>query len=1745
MSDTLTRREFGKLFGGALVGVMLYEVTEVGDLPETYEASEQPLLSFRTPNGTDLLCYGVNLIKYKKYIQPKQRYANGQRQPSFLIVQIPGLSLHEYAHYSFPPSIPTKQQRALAAGPSFLAFELWPKVPADTRGRRPRPRMACTIASVFNWDDMTRFRLLAANDVALDSLWPCVRTQAVDAAIDPASRPQLADFSYYKWLLNKLFGQPVGPGAGSPPLTVLEVPTGSFMGLVLRQLPAPQGKAHQPYLASNGAAQRGGLARRVVWFDNGAQQRWRTVSEIWQTELRYAATDRPWAQQPRDGYDDIRPTTSAQQLAKLNQQRAEQLAAYQDQAEATAGAAPPPNLVVTPATHAPGLRLLAYFRNPATSERPATEVCQDVGGTDFLLPANKDHEQLLVLNQLGLRRCEESPPATVQDTDFRSNRYDIRLVSPLVLGGRGATFKAEYKNYDTARIPGTFSIVEYVHHIQDGNDNFIRIANIGVLAPVDLKAIHVRQASRVAQDGRSYMRYEERIELVETWKIFKRPRKLPDDEAYELFKPPLASASPLEAHPLQRFYTRVEAVVVKHNIRPVGACCPHFWPAQEKPVTPGSFPVGQCPPDSIRLPQGYVPLKLRFRYYDADGLLLKESEHAVQFISRECFASPKHLRELLTDPGSPHYLGGIQDERLLIPLGGQVVGLTETAPAPKLVASLVPAESQSLNKPNRLATAWAEWYYHLAKPSSTTPPGANVFDTARHLVYAQIRRYQAVIDHVQGVAGQPLASLLEYSPHYLKYKFEASDVVNLTGPSPEGNDRLLLMLQHTQDFLQDKVLDWRGNPLTANPLYAGLRGGMSRIRSVFKDVGERLGGLANPDPVLEQVAGIGQNLALPPIRKMQGVLQDASTALDTIRRPLDILNGDAAELFGIKIVRLLRETLTEGDTPQFLQQQFNAGADALATTINSLKNPIIKLALKRVQATQVQVDRLAQQLTLAEQALPLLRDELRLAYTTLLSHVPDLDKVKTLVLELFDAKRFEQVLAAKGADLATYIKRELAPDLSPYVRVAWLLKTGQVRPTELDRYQLLAESAYREQVSNLVKRLQEVLQASLPTGSAARTELDAAVRVLLAPEVLDRLHGAGKRLILAVNTAAVAAEEVVALVQALDQLGTDFAAAWTMLTSEQLQAVDYLLLRYTELYETARRTAGVLEPELKAWEPVVGLLRLSTRTQEQYFKQRQAKATEAARTLQQTSWLLATDTIQNEVVTLVSVLVKEYEVSALLSETQSALNALAKLPDFVNEQYDKAREKLWQDLQNRPEYQAAKAALLAYKKLAGDIKDKEAALRTLADDFRREAEKQARGFLAQFKKEVDSELAQLGGAALQQALEAYEQARRFLATPMRKDLAYDWQTADFVDVNLGFVRFIPQQDPPTRLKLHSSTSVILDASQLPAVTTSVVARTETSVTNFALSFLGVLTIDFAYIAFQAGSGRSSDLDVRIRGVRFEGPLTFIQALQDTLAGLVDAFLPLIQDRRVTISYQSPPFDAGAPGFIFLNLSFGISLDLFFDRRPMRATFRLAQPENKAMVAAGVYGGAFFMSLTVTPTQGVVEIEMALEMGALLAFSLGPVRGFVRFMAGLYYLKRESLVVMEGYFIAEGILRVWFLQVSARLYMGIRSYGGYVEGKCTVSYSVKIGFLRKSFSSTYVKQIAGTASQQASNEPAGGPSGQPQLAAALVAMAGPDKNALTASNIAHRVGEATGATSWEDQFQVMTKPDFSCFCTTYF
>jgi hypothetical protein len=328
-------------------------------------------------------------------------------------------------------------------------------------------------------------------------------------------------------------------------------------------------------------------------------------------------------------------------------------------------------------------------------------------------------------------------------------------------------------------------------------------------------------------------------------------------------------------------------------------------------------------------------------------------------------------------------------------------------------------------------------------------------------------------------------------------------------------------------------------------------------------------------------------------------------------------------------------------------------------------------------------------------------------------------------------------------------------------------------------------------------------------------------------------------------------------------------------------------------------------------------------------------------------------------------------------------------------------------------------------------------------------------------------------------LDLLNQARNvynILTSIKQQDLSYTWKTNKFSDVNLGIINFKKFTGPDTTLKIDVRSTIYFSQGKFPPAIERVSVYTENRFTDFGLTVFDILTLNFSEISFIDGSDHPRQFNVKIKDVKFDGALSFVQAFESWLKTMGKGLILQLQADHVALGYSIALPAIKTPGFNFFNLSLNFDLRLYYDNRPLRFGFSLATPDSKFGLAVGIYAGFGFFGIVADPKHGIVEIDCALEGGAWAGISIGPISGEVKLAFGFRYTKTETYVRIEGYIVAEGRLTVWILEVSARIYLGIVSQNSYVEGVCTVSYEVKLGFIHKSFSGSFHRKIAGAAAQ---------------------------------------------------------------------
>lgn len=1543
-------------------------------------------------SGVHLYFHLINTREHNGHLIPASVH------PSYLIVQLPPQSLHEqYFHTKSDgdrDTVPEAQLQAMLSGPSFLVFKLWPKL----EGRRKR--LLFEVEALLDWEDQELFRLQTAEDIDRNA-WTTIETKCKYKAAqwnpEDLRNKGRHDLKYYLTLRDKLFQKQESQHKHLH-LTVFELPAGILTAPISQHGTRDDSAADSttedlkwtPIVRQNRARKTGNcIYERCYRIDRKGRAFIRHVRERWNAELEFQA-----------------PKTAPNELHLK---------------EPLPIASLPPSLRVIGLLGSDDIEGLKHEDctsvprgcPPCHEEPPESEAPIPIG----YLPTLLDAAELLYLTQLGKK-------------NYRGPDFDLKGKGPFMLTSLGATLKFHYKNVNTLLIKDpSVSLVEYEHHFQDGRDNYIRVARIGVVSPLGTKALHVRIAQRKIDQGRSFLEYKEYIEFIERERSYASEKEVGTGNTIQGAreychytadgqKPDCDFRPNTRAWP----FSRVEILVPRTpNMEPVPESeRSAFWVYRERRS-------GEAPRRTFE-----DLIKVPVQYYDQNGKPIGAASNVpLLFLARNFFCSTTVDNWFLGNHATS--LQNNDDARLRVHTSGQVVALTPDDPDP------LP------NKVNQLATDWCEYQIAVAKP--LTEPDASkscsVFDVAEHVIYPQMRRAKVYLDHVQQYGGVKLPSVVEYESAYLQHGL--TDDATAFG----GGNEARVILKHTDDFIKGKLEDLKGQLLSdvghpSNRWEADLDKAWEQIDRAFSAAGDRLGGMINPSPLLERISTSKAALSLA-----DGV--DTLSNLD----PQKMFGKLDAELFcGIRLKDILG-ILDMESAPQYL---LNKIPDDLRDPQRALAetggNAVLQRVIAKVNSTADEVARLKAVLEKARTDLVAAKGRYEALERLLRDQLPDYRKLLSAARLRFDAARsaYRQditkverlILAALETIKAMreFGLEGMKPMVADFLNVQIRNILGDARfiPiwTKLDVKGDL-DQLRRDLVTlwNWAQRVQVIL-TNPSTSEEAKTKLLAAL--LTEPGVQDTLAAQG--------------------------LANKFY--------ERTQAL-------TKLYELVRERLE--EEEREIWDTGLRQIELLRRTANGFYEAERERMEKEVSDIMRSAKVEIKDGI--------GILNELYEPGRVY--TNELLNIWGTTDAKVKAALEFIRNPRNIEKYAKAELDAFEAAFIAaakdsplYKDLADNLEDYKKRGRELlvaknklekaGRELIEHAQEEAMGVLAKLDGGFNKEIARLSSMEeVKEAREAYAKFRQLLQAVKRQELVLDWHTEEFKQADLGFITFEPSKDPKTRLAMKVRGVMEMAPLRFPSVVQRTEVSTETRLSDFGLTFMKVIGIRFGHIELVSGTGRATDLNVKIDDVTFAGGLSFIQLLQGLLSGLVDGMRMEIGSSHVAVGFQTPAISISSPGFTFSNLSVAMLLMIHFDRRPMRLRFDLARADQKATIAAGIYGGCFYCSLTLEPKRGIVAIEMALEMGAFTGISFGPFRGYVKFMVGLFYKKDDHGVVLEGYLIAEGVLSVWVVSVSARLYMGVRSVNSYVEGFCVASYSFKIGFVRKQFSATYTKRVSGAAS----------------------------------------------------------------------
>jgi len=251
--------------------------------------------------------------------------------------------------------------------------------------------------------------------------------------------------------------------------------------------------------------------------------------------------------------------------------------------------------------------------------------------------------------------------------------------------------------------------------------------------------------------------------------------------------------------------------------------------------------------------------------------------------------------------------------------------------------------------------------------------------------------------------------------------------------------------------------------------------------------------------------------------------------------------------------------------------------------------------------------------------------------------------------------------------------------------------------------------------------------------------------------------------------------------------------------------------------------------------------------------------------------------------------------------------------------------------------------------------------------------------------------------------------------------------------------------------------------------------------RFALTFVGSLSVNFAALRFESVNGRKPDVSAEGVDLVFEGPLTFVNTLRNILPtdGFSDPPYVTVDGAGILAGYTLAVPSLGIGIFSLQNLALSAQLSIPFIGKPAAVRFAVSERHKPFLVSVTLFGGGGFFAITVS-SDGLEQIEAAIEFGGNLSLNLGVASGGVYVMAGIYFSLAGDETKLTGYLRCGGYLSVLgLISISIEFYLGFtfRSKvggGGEVWGQASVKVAVKVAFFSTSVTLTVERRFAGAA-----------------------------------------------------------------------
>jgi hypothetical protein len=309
----------------------------------------------------------------------------------------------------------------------------------------------------------------------------------------------------------------------------------------------------------------------------------------------------------------------------------------------------------------------------------------------------------------------------------------------------------------------------------------------------------------------------------------------------------------------------------------------------------------------------------------------------------------------------------------------------------------------------------------------------------------------------------------------------------------------------------------------------------------------------------------------------------------------------------------------------------------------------------------------------------------------------------------------------------------------------------------------------------------------------------------------------------------------------------------------------------------------------------------------------------------------------------------------------------------------------------------------------------------------------------------------------------------------RVEASFDWITDKIKGDPKGL--FVPNYQGTTTLNMSGVVSAPLDGSAAPTF------NAKATLDSFRVNLFGFVTIWFDKLMFSAQTGSKPDVVVDLhpgdRMIEFGGPLEFVNELRSIIPsnGFSDPPSLSVTPSGISASYSINIPSLAVGIFALEHLSIGAGFLLPFDARPAEVRFNFAERQRPFSLTVSLLGGGGFFALGVG-TEGVREIEAALEFGAALSINLGVASGSVEIKAGIYFHWKTQTVELAGYVRLHGELSVLGL-ISASLTFNLQlaytkeNKRSVVWGEASIEVEIDVLFVSFSVSVSCRREFGGS------------------------------------------------------------------------